>query len=94
MSDFDLKIRETLNKAIYTLKQFQVKSEIRAKGIHEVAQQLAILNLSEEEFYAYKHHVGDARMLKSMLESSFSEDLNQGKQKMIEKLHQFGVFIK
>ena len=91
VSGFDLKIRDTLDEWIYALKQSEVKPEFKAKGIHEAAQKLAILNLSEEERSAYERHIGDVRISRSTLESSFSDGFNQGKQQMIRNLHQLGI---
>jgi predicted transposase/invertase (TIGR01784 family) len=107
VSGFDLKIRDTLDEWIYTLKEAEVKPEFSAKGIHQAAQKLAVLNLSQEERVAYDRHVGDARISRSTLESSFVDGLHQGitqglaqgitqgiaqgKERMIRSMHQLGI---
>ena len=103
VSGFDLKIRDTLDEWIYTLKESEVKPEFKAKGIHEAAQKLAVLNLSKEELAAYERHIGDVRISLSTLDSSFDEGLTQGiakgkakgiieaKQAMIKNLNRLGM---
>jgi len=59
------------------------------------------LSLSEEERKAYKHHIGDARISKSTLDSSYSDGKREGlaerkaegKAEMIRNLHELGLLI-
>ncbi|MFZ4115467.1 MAG: Rpn family recombination-promoting nuclease/putative transposase [Chthoniobacterales bacterium] len=103
ISGFDLKIKDTLDEWIYALNQSEVKPEFRAKGIHEASHTLTLLNLSQEERYAYERYIGDMRISRSTLESSFSEGKAEGlaeglaegerkaKVEMIVKLKQLGL---
>lgn len=68
VSQFDLKIKDTLDEWIYALKESEVKPEFKAKGIQSAAKELSILNLSEEERRQYERHVGDVRHAQSSLE--------------------------
>ena len=79
VSGFDLTIKDTLDEWIYTLKESEVKPEFTAKGIHEASRALTCLSLSEDERKAYERHVGDVRISRSTLESSFSDGRNEGK---------------
>ena len=97
VSGFDLKIKDTLDEWVYALKESEVKPEFTAKGIHEASRTLARLSLSEEERKAYERHIGDARISKSTLDSSYSdgkrEGLAEGKAEMIRNLHALGLSI-
>ncbi len=93
VSGFDLKIKDTLDEWIYALKESEVKPEFKAKGIHEASRTLTLLNLSEEERYAYERYIGDVRISRSTLESSFSDGKAEGKAEMIRNLHQLGLSI-
>ena len=101
VSGFDLKIKDTLDEWVYALKESEVKPEFTAKGIHEASRTLARLSLSEEERQAYERHIGDARISKSTLDSSFSdgkreglaEGKAEGKAEMIRNLHALGLSI-
>jgi hypothetical protein len=78
VSGFDLKIKDTLDEWVYALKESEVKPEFTAKGIHEASRTLARLSLSEEERQAYERHIGDARISKSTLDSSYSDGKREG----------------
>ena len=79
VSDFDLDVRNTLDEWVYALKNSEVKPEFKAKGIREAAQALTLLNLSEEERFAYDRYIGDMRISLSTLDSAFSEGKAEGK---------------
>jgi len=105
VSGFDLKIKDTLDEWVYALKESEVKPEFTAKGIHEASRTLARLSLSEEERQAYERHIGDARISKSTLDSSYSDGKREGlaeglaegeakgKAEMIRNLHALGLSI-
>ncbi len=105
VSGFDLKIKDTLDEWVYTLKESEVKPEFKAKGIHEAANTLAVLNLSDEERFAYDRHIGDMRISKSTAQTYFGDGLNegiaqgmaqgmaQGKAEIVNNMHQLGLSI-
>jgi len=78
ISGFDLKIRSTLDEWVYALKEAEVKPEFQAKGIKEAGEKLTLLHLSQEERSAYDRYIGDIRISRSTLESSFYDGLSQG----------------
>jgi len=95
VSGFDLTVKDTLDEWIYTLKESEIKPEFKAKGIREAGEKLALLNLSDEERYAYDRHIGDVRISRSTLESSFSDGLSKGiakgKEEIILNMHGLGL---
>ena len=103
VSGFDLKISNTLDEWMYALKQAEVKPEFKAKGIKEAGEKLTLLHLSQEERIAYDRYIGDIRISRSTLESSFYEGIVQGKAEglaegeikakveMVRNFHQLGI---
>ncbi|MBX9743531.1 MAG: Rpn family recombination-promoting nuclease/putative transposase [Chthoniobacterales bacterium] len=85
VSGFDLKIRDTLDEWIYALKEAEVKPEFKAKGIQDAGERLTLLQLSKEERYAYERYMGDVRISKSTLQSSFSDGVFQGRAEGLAK---------
>ncbi len=85
VSGFDLKIRNTLDEWVYALKEAEVKPEFKAKGIKEAGERLTLLHLSQEERNAYERYIGDIRISRSTLESSFSDGVFQGMEKGLEQ---------
>ena len=80
VSGFHLNVKNTLDEWIYALKESEVKPEFKAKGIREAGQKLTLLNLSEKERAAYERYIGDVRISRSTLESSFSYGKAEGRQ--------------
>ena len=78
VSGFDLKVKNTLDEWIYALKESEIKPEFKAQGIHEAGEKLALLNLSEEERFAYDRHIKDVRISLSTLDSAFSDGMTEG----------------
>ena len=78
VSGFDLKIKDTLDEWVYALKESEVKPEFKAKGIHEAGHALALLNLSDDERFAYDRHIGDMRISKSTAQTYFGDGLDEG----------------
>ena len=87
ISGFDLKIRSTLDECVYALKEAEVRPEFKAKGIKEAGEKLTLLHLSQEERSAYDRFIGDIRISRSTLESSFYDGIAQGKAEIILNLH-------
>ncbi len=79
VDQFDLKIKDTLDEWMYTLKQSEVRPEFKAKGIQEAGQKLELLRLSEDERLSYERHVKVNRISNSVLETYFSEGRFEGK---------------
>lgn len=103
VSGFDLKVKDTLDEWMYALKESEVKAEFKAKGIHEAAHALAVLNLSDNERFAYDRHIGDMRISKSTAQTYFGDGLHegiakgmaqgmaQGKAEVVFNMHQLGL---
>ncbi|MCX6958542.1 MAG: Rpn family recombination-promoting nuclease/putative transposase [Verrucomicrobiae bacterium] len=95
VSGFDLTVKNTLDEWIYTLKESEIKPEFKAQGIHEAGEKLALLNLSDEERFAYDRHIKDVRISLSTLDSAFSDGMTEGeakeRKKFIASMHHSGL---
>ncbi len=79
LDQFDLKIKDTLDEWMYTLKQLEVRPEFTAKGIQEAGQKLEPFRLSEDERLSYECHIKNNRISNSVLETYFSDGRFEGK---------------
>ena len=101
VSEFDLKIKDTLDEWIYALQQSEVRPEFKAQGIQEAAEQLNILQLSDAERSAYERYVGDNRDAKSIWRTYYGDGERaglaqgkaEGKAEMIRKMNDAGLPI-
>jgi predicted transposase/invertase (TIGR01784 family) len=95
VSEFDLKIKDTLDEWIYALQQSEVRPEFKAQGIQKAAEELNILQLSDSERIAYERYVGDNRDSKSIWRTYYSdgkkEGKAEGKAEMIYNLYHLGI---
>jgi predicted transposase/invertase (TIGR01784 family) len=95
VSEFDLKIRDTLDEWIYALRQSEVRPEFKAQGIQEAAKQLDVLQLSELERKEYDRYVDDNRDSRSIWQTYYSDGKKEGhaegKAEMIFNLHRLGL---
>ena len=79
VSEFDLKIKNTLDEWMYALKESEVKPEFKAKGIQSAGRKLDILKLSKEERQRYENHIGNVRNSQSVLETSYLDGRFDGR---------------
>ena len=79
VSEFDLKIKNTLDEWMYALKESEVKPEFKAKGIQSAGRKLDVLKLSKEERQRYENHIGNARNSQSVLETSYLDGRFDGR---------------
>jgi predicted transposase/invertase (TIGR01784 family) len=101
VSQFNLKIKDTLDEWMYALRESEVKPEFKAKGIQEAGKKLDLLKLPEKERTRYERHIGDARISQSVLETYYSdgrldgraEGLAEGEANIIQKMHQSGLSL-
>ena len=78
VNNFNDLAKNTLDEWIYFLKNEEIKSEFKAKGLIKAKQALDILKLSKEERAAYKRHEENLHYQASMLKSSYSEGKAEG----------------
>lgn len=78
VDQFDLKIKDTLDEWMYTLKESEIKSTFAAQGIQEAGRELDILRLSEQERRRYDNHMGNARDFRSQFETYYVDGKVQG----------------
>jgi predicted transposase/invertase (TIGR01784 family) len=73
--------KDSLDEWIYFLKNSEIKSEFKAKGLEKAAVELDILKLSKEDRMEYESYIEDQRVLESSIKTSWFE----GEMKGIEK---------
>ena len=78
VNNFDNIAKDTLDEWIYFLKNEEIKSDFKAKGIKKAKQELDILKLSEEERRAYERYQDDLHYQASMVESSYTIGVKKG----------------
>ncbi|MCI5119909.1 MAG: Rpn family recombination-promoting nuclease/putative transposase [Candidatus Electrothrix sp. AUS4] len=70
--------KDTLDEWIYFLKNEEIKSDFKAKGIKKAKQELDILKLSDEERRAYERYQDDLHYQARMVESTYAAGINKG----------------
>jgi len=79
VNEFDNLAHDTLDEWIYFLKNSEIKSEFRAKGLRKAAEELDILKLSKEERAAYESFIEDRRVAESSIKTSWHEGKREGR---------------
>ncbi|MCI5158026.1 MAG: Rpn family recombination-promoting nuclease/putative transposase [Candidatus Electrothrix sp. AUS1_2] len=85
VNNFDDIAKDTLDEWIYFLKNEEIKSDFKAKGIKKAKQELDILKLSDEERRAYERYQDDLHYQASMVESSYTVGVMKGIEKGTEQ---------
>jgi predicted transposase/invertase (TIGR01784 family) len=85
VNNFDDIVEDTLDEWIYFLKNAEIKSDFKAKGIKKAQQTLGILKLSEKERQAYARYQDNLHYQASMVESSYTIGMLKGRKKGIEE---------
>jgi predicted transposase/invertase (TIGR01784 family) len=78
VNNFNDIAKDTLDEWIYFLKNEEIKSDFKAKGIKKAKEELDILKLSEEERRAYERYQDDLHYQASMVESSYTIGVKKG----------------
>jgi predicted transposase/invertase (TIGR01784 family) len=73
VNNFDNVAKDTLDEWIYFLKNSEIKSEFKAKGLDEAKKKLNIDNLSPAEKEAYDQYIKNKRIRDNELETAISE---------------------
>ena len=73
--------KDTLDEWIYFLKNEEIRSDFKAKGIKKAKQELDILKLSDEERRAYERYQDDLHYQASMVESTYTAGVKQGEKR-------------
>jgi len=71
--------KNSLDEWIYFLKNSEIKSEFKAKGLGKAAKELDILKLSKEERLEYDNYIEDRRVVESSVKTSWVEGKMEGK---------------
>ncbi len=72
MNSFNDIAKDTSDEWIYFLKNEEIRSDFKAKGLKKVKQELDILKLPEKECLAYERYQNDLYYQASMVESSYT----------------------
>ncbi len=78
VNKFDDIAKDTLDEWIYFLKNEEIKSDFKAKGLKKAKQELDILKLSDEERRAYERYQDNLHYQASMVESTYTAGINKG----------------
>ncbi|SLM29302.1 conserved hypothetical protein [Desulfamplus magnetovallimortis] len=79
VNNFDDIAKNTLDEWIYFLKNEEIKDNFKAKGLKKAKEELDILKLPEEERLAYERYQDDLHYQASMVESSYTIGVKEGK---------------
>ena len=79
VNGFDDIAKNSLDEWIYFLKNSEIRSEFKAKGLVKAAQELDILKLSKEERAEYESFIEDRRVGESSVKTSWLEGKAEGK---------------
>lgn len=71
--------KTTLDEWIYFLKNSEIKSEFKAKGLMKASKELDILKLSQDDRAAYQSYIEDRRVAESSVKTSWIEGNVEGK---------------
>ncbi len=69
----------SLDEWIYFLKNSEIKSEFKAKGLNKAAVELDVMKLSKEERSEYESYIEDRRITESSIKTSWIEGKAEGK---------------
>jgi predicted transposase/invertase (TIGR01784 family) len=72
--------KDSLDEWIYFLKNSEIKSEFKAKGLQKAAVELDILKLSKEDRQDYENYIEDRRVLESSIRTSWFEGEIKGRE--------------
>ncbi|MBF0409725.1 MAG: Rpn family recombination-promoting nuclease/putative transposase [Candidatus Riflebacteria bacterium] len=85
VNSFDDIARNTLDEWMYFLKNEEIKSDFKAKGIMKAKEVFDIMKLSDEERRIYERYSDDLHYQASMYESNYEVPFQEGLEKGIEK---------
>jgi len=80
VNSFNDKAKNSLDEWVYFLKNSEIKSEFRAKGLEKAAVELDILKLSKEDRREYESYIEDQRVLESSIRTSWFEGEIKGRE--------------
>jgi len=83
VNNFDDIAKDTLDEWIYFLKNNEIKTEFKAKGIQKANEALKIYKLSDDERLAYEAYLKNERITMGVLESAHFDGYFKSQQEMI-----------
>ena len=85
VNQFRERIKDKFDEWVYFLKNEQVKSTFKAKGIHSAAEKLNILKLNKEDRQAYERYQENLHYEASMLASHYGMGEKKGHAEILIK---------
>jgi predicted transposase/invertase (TIGR01784 family) len=79
VNGFDDIAKDTLDEWIYFLKNSDIKSEFKAKGLKKASVELDVMKLSKEDREEYDSYIEERRVTESSVKTSWLEGKNEGK---------------
>lgn len=83
VNGFNGNAKDSLDEWIYFLKNSEIKSEFKAKGLEKAALELDILKLSKKDRAEYQNYIEDQRVLESSIKTSWFEGEIKGREQGI-----------
>jgi predicted transposase/invertase (TIGR01784 family) len=85
--------KDTLDEWMYFLKNSNIKSEFKAKGLKKASIELNVLKLSQEDREEYESYIEDRRVTESSVKTSWIEGKVEGKIEVAKRLILKGMCI-
>ena len=79
VNDFNDLAEDSLDQWMYFLKNSEIKSEFKAKGLQKASVALDVLKLSKEDRKEYESYIEDQRVLESSIRTSWFDGEMKGK---------------
>ena len=76
--------KDSLDEWIYFLKNSEIKSEFKARGLEKAAKELNVMKLSSDDREAYQSYIEGRRILESSIRTSWFEGEIKGREAGIE----------
>jgi len=85
--------KDTLDEWMYFLKNSDIKSEFKAKGLKKASVALDIMKLSKEDREEYESYIEERRVTESSVKTSWIEGKIEGKIEVARKLISKGMSL-
>jgi predicted transposase/invertase (TIGR01784 family) len=79
VNSFNDLAKDSLDEWVYFLKNSEIRSEFKAKGLQKAGIELDVLKLSKEDREEYESYIEDQRVLESSIKTSWFEGEMKGK---------------
>ncbi|MCK5070576.1 MAG: Rpn family recombination-promoting nuclease/putative transposase [Desulfocapsa sp.] len=91
VKNFDDIAKDSLDEWVYFLKNEEIKSDFKAKGLQEAKEKLDVMKMNPADKYAYEQHKKELHRRASMYESTYVIGKLEGKDEGIEEGIEIGI---